>query len=104
MFTIVEISFVSSGEVVGGLDQGIATMTRGETALFTVPPHLGYGEPGRQGVPPNSVVQYEVQLVSWITVVDVCKDGGIIKKIMEKGNNNSQPGDLDEVLGNHSFL
>ena len=76
-------------------------MTEGEIALFTVPPHLGYGEAGRQGVPPNSVVQFEVQLISWITVVDVCKDGGIVKKIMEKGNKNAQPGDLDEVLGNY---
>lgn len=86
------------GEVVDGLDQGIVTMTQEEIALFTVPPHLGYGEAGRQGVPPNSVVQFQVQLISWITVVDVCRDGGIIKKILEKGNRNVQPGDLDELL------
>lgn len=77
-------------------------MAKEEMALFIVPPHLGYGKAGRQGVPPNSVVQFHVQLISWIKVVDVCKDGGIIKKILEKGERNAQPGDLDEVLGNHS--
>lgn len=79
-------------------------MTQEEIALFTVPPHLGYGEAGRQGVPPNSVVQFQVQLISWITVVDVCRDGGIIKKILEKGNRNVQPGDLDELLGNYFVI
>uniref|UniRef100_A0A2N9ENL6 peptidylprolyl isomerase n=1 Tax=Fagus sylvatica TaxID=28930 RepID=A0A2N9ENL6_FAGSY len=65
---------------------------------------LGHGEvatelAGRHGVvPPNSVVQFEVELVSWIIVVDVSKDGGIIKKIMEKGGRIEQPGDLDQVL------
>ncbi|GLT72287.1 hypothetical protein SLA2020_442370 [Shorea laevis] len=87
------------GQVVTGLDQGIITMKMGETSMFTLPPELGYGAAGLNGVvPPNSVVQFEVQLVSWITVVDVCKDGGIIKKIMEKGERNQVPGDLDEVL------
>ncbi|XP_062163498.1 70 kDa peptidyl-prolyl isomerase-like isoform X2 [Alnus glutinosa] len=73
-------------------------MRKGEISMFTLPPELGYGASGLNGaVPPNSVVQFEVQLVSWITVVDVCKDGGIIKKIMHKGDRNEVPGDLDEV-------
>lgn len=78
-----------------GLDDGIVTMKKGEVALFTLPA----AESG--GIPQNSnlVVKFEVELVSWITVVDVCKDGGIIKKIMEKGKGNDRPGDLDEVLG-----
>ncbi|KAF3948882.1 hypothetical protein CMV_025171 [Castanea mollissima] len=87
------------GEVVSGLEHAIVTMKKGETALFTLPPELGYGVAGRHGVvPPNSVVQFEVELVSWITVVDVSRDGGIIKKIMVKGESNEQPGDLDQVL------
>lgn len=82
-----------------GLDNGIVTMKKGECALFTLPSELAFGVGGREGLPPNSVVQYEVELVSWITVVDVSKDGGIIKKIFEKGKSNKLPGDLDEVLG-----
>lgn len=34
-----------------------------------------------------------------ITVVDLSKDGGIVKKILEKGERDASPGDLDEVLG-----
>ncbi|XP_041021479.1 70 kDa peptidyl-prolyl isomerase-like isoform X2 [Juglans microcarpa x Juglans regia] len=89
---------LGQGQVVSGLDHGIITMKKGETALFTLPPELAYGDAGNDIIPPFSVVRFEVQLVSWITVVDVRKDGGIIKKIMEKGEGNEGPGDLDEVL------
>lgn len=82
-----------------GLDHGIVTMKKGECALFTLPPDFGYGAEGRDGVPPDSVIQYEMELLSWITVVDISKDGGIIKKIMKKGERNEWPSDLDEVLG-----
>lgn len=74
-------------------------MKKGECALFTLPPELGYAAEAREGVPPDSVLQFEVELLSWIKVVDVCRDGGVIKKIMEKGEKNGKPGDLDEVLG-----
>lgn len=88
-----------TGQVTSGVDDGIITMTKGEIALFTLPAEKGYGVDGRGGVvPPNSVVRFEVELVSWISVVDVSKDGGIIKKVMEKGHGNGG-GFLDEVLG-----
>lgn len=89
---------LGQGEVVAGLDHGIITMKKGERALFTLPPELGFGVAGRDAVPTNSFVRYEVELVSWIKVVDVSKDGGIIKKIVEKGDKHERPGDLDEVL------
>lgn len=87
------------GDIPGGLDRGIVTMRKGEMAIFTLPSELAYGALGTTGVPPNSIVQFEVELLSWITVVDVCKDGGIIKKILENGEQNGPPGDLDEVCG-----
>lgn len=75
------------------------TMKKGELALFTVPSDLGYGSVvGIQGVPPGADLQFEVELVSWLTVVDICKDGGIIKKIMFSGDD-VQAGDLDQVTG-----
>lgn len=85
-------------KVAAGLDCGIVTMRKGERALFTLPSETGLGSSDTETVSSNSVVQFEVELVSWITVVDVCKDGGIIKKIMEKGEMTGPPGDLDEVL------
>lgn len=89
---------LGQGQLVSGLDHGIITMKEGECALFTVPPELGYGAVGREGVPPNAAVRFEVELISWIRVVDICKDGGIVKKILVKGERNEQPSDLDEVL------
>ncbi|XP_071925161.1 70 kDa peptidyl-prolyl isomerase-like isoform X3 [Coffea arabica] len=88
---------LGQGQVISGLNHGIITMTKGEAALFRMPSELAYGVEGMDGVPPNSSVQFEVELISWITVVDVCKDGGIIKKIIEKGEMMGPPGELDEV-------
>ncbi|XP_047328107.1 peptidyl-prolyl cis-trans isomerase FKBP62-like [Impatiens glandulifera] len=91
-------------QVVLGLQQGIYTMKKGELAKFIVPPQLGYGDLGANGVPQNCYIQFEVELISWITVVDICKDGGIIKRIMQKGENSSPPSDLDEVLVNYQVM
>lgn len=88
---------LEEGKLVSGVKQGVITMTKGEISLFTLPPEVGYGAEGTDGVPPNSIVQFEVELVSWITVVDVCKDGGIIKKIIKRGEQAGSPSDLDEV-------
>ncbi|KAM7520923.1 hypothetical protein LguiB_019885 [Lonicera macranthoides] len=95
---------VGHGQVVPGFDHGLVTMKKGEISLFTIPPELGYGETGTFSVPPNSTVQFEVELLSWITVVDLCKDGGIIKRILEKGEQSGQPGDLDEVLVKYTVM
>lgn len=63
--------------------------------MFTLPPGFG----GRDGdVPPNAVVQFEVELISWTTVVNLSKDGGIIKKMLEKGKRNI------ERLGTHYVI
>ncbi|KAL8126976.1 hypothetical protein AgCh_014045 [Apium graveolens] len=89
---------VGSGKMVSGLDRGIATMKEGEISLFTLPPELAYGEAGTDGVPPNSYIKFQVELISWITVIDVCKDGGVIKRVVVKGEQTGKPCDLDEVL------
>lgn len=92
------------GQVVKGLDMGIVTMKKGEIALFTVPYDMGYGNTGRDGVPADSILQFEVELISWITVVDVTKDGGIVKRILEQGKSDRQPSELDEVLVRYRIM
>ena len=72
------------GQVVTRLDRAIITMKKKEMVVFMAPPDLGYGATGINGVPSNCVFQFEVDLISWITVVHVCKNDGIIKKVMEK--------------------
>ncbi|XP_017429275.1 peptidyl-prolyl cis-trans isomerase FKBP62 isoform X5 [Vigna angularis] len=88
------LTFTLGNDDVPGLDRGITSMKKGEVALFTLPAD-DEGDVWRDS---DSVVQFEVELLSWIRVVDVCKDGGVIKKIVEQGSGNDRPSDLDEVL------
>ncbi|CAJ2670082.1 unnamed protein product [Trifolium pratense] len=90
------------GQVIQGWDEGIKTMKKGENALFTIPPELAYGVSGSPPtIPPNATLQFDVELLSWTSVKDICKDGGIFKRILTEGEKWENPKDPDEVLVNY---
>lgn len=55
---------LGGGQVIPGLEQGVAGMKVGGTRLVIVPPAVGYGVQGQGSIPANAVLVFQVQLVS----------------------------------------
>lgn len=51
------------GDLIDGFIDGVVGMRVGETKTFMVAPEDGYGDQGREGIPPNSTLTFEVTLL-----------------------------------------
>ncbi len=87
-----------------GFSMAVSSMQAGEKAVFTIPPELA-GTKSRcpadipANLPPNQALQFDVELISLITITDILDNEGILKKTIKRGVGNDKPCDLDEVLG-----
>ena|SRR3989344_465760 len=65
-------SFIlGDGQVLPGLDKGMYGMQVGGVRIITIPPELGYGSKGKQGVvPPNTTLIYQVEFLNSAEIED----------------------------------
>jgi FKBP-type peptidyl-prolyl cis-trans isomerase len=54
---------IGVGMVIPGWDEGVMKMHKGEKATLVIPSTMAYGPRGNQGIAPNSVLTFDIELV-----------------------------------------
>ncbi|XP_043931208.1 peptidyl-prolyl cis-trans isomerase FKBP7 [Protopterus annectens] len=106
---------LGAGQVIKGIDTGMLGMCPGEKRKLTIPPSLGFGTTGKDRVPPNATLIFEVELyavtkgprsVEAFYEIDVDKDkklsrdeiSNYLKKEFERDSKNRDSSSHDAVL------
>ncbi|KAG7454481.1 hypothetical protein MATL_G00260210 [Megalops atlanticus] len=84
---------LGKGQVIKAWDLGVATMKIGEVSQFICKPEYAYGSAGSPPkIPPNATLVFEVELFEFHGEdVTEDEDGGIIRRIITKGQGYSKP-------------
>jgi peptidylprolyl isomerase len=54
---------LGKSNVIAGWHEGIAGMKEGGKRNLIIPPDLAYGKQGRDGIPPNATLRFEIEVV-----------------------------------------
>jgi peptidylprolyl isomerase len=54
---------VGGGQVIPGWDEGLALLSVGDKAIFTIPAALGYGDRDLGSIPPNSTLIFDIEVL-----------------------------------------
>ena len=65
-------------------------MRKGEVCLLTCQPHYAYGSSGSTKIPPDTALEFEIELLAW-RGEDVSSDGSVMKAILQKGLGHDRP-------------
>ncbi|KAJ9577776.1 hypothetical protein L9F63_005658 [Diploptera punctata] len=86
---------LGKGSVIKAWDIGVATMRKGEVALFTCRSDYAYGKNGSAPIiPPDATLIFEIEVIDWIGEdLTHKKDGGIIRYQITKGEGFATPND-----------
>ncbi|XP_061085163.1 peptidyl-prolyl cis-trans isomerase FKBP4 isoform X2 [Conger conger] len=84
---------LGKGQVIKAWDLGVATMKVGEVSQLVCKPEYAYGTAGSPPkIPPNSTLVFEVELFEFHGEdVTEEEDGGIVRRIIAKGQGYSKP-------------
>ncbi len=55
---------LGQGEMIAGYDEGVQGMKAGGRRILVLPPEIAYGSRSLPGLPPNSTLVFEVELVA----------------------------------------
>ena len=90
---------IGTGQVIKGWDLAVAGMRRGERARFTISSEYGYGSSGAgEKIPANATLVFDIELLSFGSVVDLFHDGGVLKETTKKSSDYKKPKEGDEVV------
>jgi len=93
---------LGQGQVIRGWDEGVATMRLGERSKFVLSSEYAYGARGHPPtIPADASLVFDVELLSWKSINDLCGDGGVVKTVISKGEGYEKPGLEDEVLARY---
>ena len=56
---------IGVGQVIKGWDEGVQLLNTGERATLYIPSGLAYGPGGRGPIPPNAILMFDVELISF---------------------------------------